>query len=81
MSLSFIQQKVAPTVTGRSKRTVLSADVLRLFFDVLFDEGVIRKEVFHKWASAAALQGKDAALNSVDGFFTWLTKTEAADSV
>lgn len=52
--------------------------MLRLFFDVLFDKGVISKEVFHKWASAAALQGKDVALDSVDGFFTWLTKSEAA---
>lgn len=34
----------------------VSADVLRLFFDVLFDEGVVRKEVFYQWASAAALQ-------------------------
>lgn len=73
---------------AKEKRTVskvmlgfFSADVLRLFFDVLFDEGVVRKEVFHKWASAAALQGKDAALSSVGGFFTWLNKTEAADCI
>lgn len=52
--------------------------MLRLFFDVLFDKGVISKEVFHKWALAAALQGKDVVLHSVDDFFTWLTKTEAA---
>lgn len=31
----------------------VSADVLRSFFDVLFDEGVVRKAVFHQWASAA----------------------------
>lgn len=59
----------------------VSADVLRLFFDILFDEGVVRKEVFYQWASAAALQGKVEALNSVDGFFTWLSKTQAADCV
>lgn len=48
--------------------------MLRLFFDVLFDKGVISKEVFHQWASAAVLQGNDVVLDSVDDFFTWLTE-------
>lgn len=56
----------------------VSADVLRLVFDVLFDEDVVRKEVFYKWSLAAARQGKDDAIASVSGFFLWLTETEAA---
>lgn len=59
---------------------LVSADVLRLFFDFLFDQGVVRKEVFHKWASAAALQGNGAALDSVGGFFRRLREPERSSS-
>lgn len=58
----------------------VSADVLRLFFDVLFDEGVVRKEVFLQWASAAALQGRVQALNSAGGFFSRLHEPESSIS-
>lgn len=58
----------------------VSADVLRLFFDFLFDKGIIRKEVFLKWASAAALQGKDVALTSVAGFLTRLREPECSSA-
>lgn len=61
-------------------RTVgfVSADVLWLVFDVLFDEDVIRKEVFYTWTLAAARQGKDDAIAPASCFFLWLIETEAA---
>lgn len=57
-----------------------AADVLQLLFDFLMDEGLVRKEVFHKWASAAALQGKEATLNSVDGLFSRRREPEYGSS-
>ncbi|CAF98129.1 unnamed protein product, partial [Tetraodon nigroviridis] len=56
-------------------------NVLRCFFEVLFDDGLVKREVFHKWASAVALQAKDVALNSVDGFFARLWEPESSSSV
>lgn len=56
----------------------VSADVLQLF-DVLFDEGVFRKEVFLEWTLAAAEKGNYLALTEpLSGFFMWLSKTEDA---
>lgn len=58
----------------------VSAAVLQSFFQVLLDEGIITKEVFHKWESTAAQQGKDDS-NSVAGFFTRLHEPEDRHAV
>ncbi|XP_072546958.1 eukaryotic translation initiation factor 4 gamma 1-like isoform X2 [Salminus brasiliensis] len=54
-------------------------NLLRMFFDVLYDEDVIKEEGFYKWESskdAAEQQGKGVALKSVTAFFTWLREAE-----
>ncbi|XP_078522295.1 eukaryotic translation initiation factor 4 gamma 1-like [Lissotriton helveticus] len=54
-------------------------NLLRMFFDALYDEDVIREEAFFKWESSkdpAEQQGKGVALKSVTAFFTWLREAE-----
>ncbi|XP_067898418.1 eukaryotic translation initiation factor 4 gamma 1a isoform X2 [Heterodontus francisci] len=54
-------------------------NLLRTFFDVLYDEDVISEEAFYKWESSkdpAEQQGKGVALKSVTAFFTWLREAE-----
>ncbi|XP_071998477.1 eukaryotic translation initiation factor 4 gamma 1 isoform X2 [Engystomops pustulosus] len=54
-------------------------NLLRMFFDALYDEDVIKEEPFYKWESskdAAEQQGKGVALKSVTAFFTWLREAE-----
>lgn len=54
-------------------------DLLRMFFDALYDEDVIKEEAFYKWESSKDLseqQGKGVALKSVTAFFTWLREAE-----
>uniref|UniRef100_A0A669B4E6 Eukaryotic translation initiation factor 4 gamma 1 n=1 Tax=Oreochromis niloticus TaxID=8128 RepID=A0A669B4E6_ORENI len=56
-----------------------SSDLLRMFFDTLYDEDVIKEEAFYKWESSkdpAEQQGKGVALKSVTAFFTWLREAE-----
>nr|XP_057935680.1 eukaryotic translation initiation factor 4 gamma 1-like isoform X2 [Doryrhamphus excisus] len=60
------------------------ANLLRMFFDTLYDEEVIREEAFYKWESSkdpAEEQGKGVALMSVTGFFTWLHQEDESDNV
>lgn len=55
------------------------ADLLRMFFDTLYDEDVIKEEAFYKWESSkdpAEQLGKGVALKSVTAFFTWLREAE-----
>uniref|UniRef100_A0A665UEI9 Eukaryotic translation initiation factor 4 gamma 1 n=1 Tax=Echeneis naucrates TaxID=173247 RepID=A0A665UEI9_ECHNA len=55
------------------------ANLLRMFFDTLYDEDVIKEEAFYKWESSkdpAEQQGKGVALKSVTAFFTWLREDE-----
>uniref|UniRef100_A0A7N9B197 Eukaryotic translation initiation factor 4 gamma 1-like n=1 Tax=Mastacembelus armatus TaxID=205130 RepID=A0A7N9B197_9TELE len=55
------------------------ANLLRMFFDALYDEDVIKEEAFYKWESSkdpAEQQGKGVALKSVTAFFTWLREAE-----
>uniref|UniRef100_A0A8C6LVX0 Eukaryotic translation initiation factor 4 gamma, 1a n=1 Tax=Nothobranchius furzeri TaxID=105023 RepID=A0A8C6LVX0_NOTFU len=55
------------------------ANLLRVFFDALYDEDVIKEDTFYKWESskdAAEQKGKGVALKSVTGFFTWLREAE-----
>lgn len=55
------------------------ADLLRMFFDCLYDEEVISEDAFYKWESSkdpAEQNGKGVALKSVTAFFTWLREAE-----
>ncbi|XP_069053873.1 eukaryotic translation initiation factor 4 gamma 1a isoform X4 [Lepisosteus oculatus] len=55
------------------------ANLLRMFFDTLYDEDVIKEEAFYKWESSkdpAEQLGKGVALKSVTAFFTWLREAE-----
>ncbi|XP_028974972.2 eukaryotic translation initiation factor 4 gamma 1a isoform X4 [Esox lucius] len=55
------------------------ANLLRSFFDTLYDEDVIKEEAFYKWESSkdpAEQTGKGVALKSVTAFFTWLREAE-----
>ncbi|KAK2895274.1 eukaryotic translation initiation factor 4 gamma 1-like isoform X2 [Channa argus] len=55
------------------------ANLLRMFFDALYDEDVIKEEAFYKWESSkdpAEQTGKCVALKSVTAFFKWLREAE-----
>lgn len=55
------------------------ADLLRMFFDCLYDEDVISEDAFCQWEVSkdpAEQQGKGVALKSVTAFFTWLREAE-----
>ncbi|XP_043846624.1 eukaryotic translation initiation factor 4 gamma 3 isoform X20 [Dromiciops gliroides] len=55
------------------------ANLLRMFFDCLYDEEVISEDAFYKWESSkdpAEQRGKGVALKSVTAFFTWLREAE-----
>ncbi|KAI5098581.1 eukaryotic translation initiation factor 4 gamma 1, partial [Silurus meridionalis] len=54
-------------------------NLLRMFFDVLYDEDIIKEDGFYKWESSkdpAEQQGKGVALKSVTAFFTWLREAD-----
>ncbi|XP_078414386.1 eukaryotic translation initiation factor 4 gamma 3-like isoform X16 [Cetorhinus maximus] len=54
-------------------------NLLRMFFDTLYDEDVISEDAFYKWESSkdpAEQSGKGVALKSVTAFFTWLREAE-----
>ncbi|KAM7139049.1 eukaryotic translation initiation factor 4 gamma 3 isoform 2-T2 [Macrochelys suwanniensis] len=54
-------------------------NLLRMFFDCLYDEEVISEDAFYKWESskdAGEQNGKGVALKSVTAFFTWLREAE-----
>ncbi|GAA6107879.1 eukaryotic translation initiation factor 4 gamma 3 isoform X1 [Tachysurus ichikawai] len=54
-------------------------NLLRMFFDCLYDEDVISEDAFYKWETSKDLaeqQGKGIALKSVTAFFTWLREAE-----
>uniref|UniRef100_A0A4W4F1D7 Eukaryotic translation initiation factor 4 gamma 3 n=1 Tax=Electrophorus electricus TaxID=8005 RepID=A0A4W4F1D7_ELEEL len=54
-------------------------NLLRMFFDCLYDEDVISEDAFYKWEASkdpAEQQGKGVALKSVTAFFTWLREAE-----
>ncbi|KAK9401375.1 eukaryotic translation initiation factor 4 gamma 1 [Crotalus adamanteus] len=55
------------------------ANLLRMFFDALYDEDVIKEDAFYKWELSkdpAEQQGKGVALKSVTAFYTWLREAE-----
>uniref|UniRef100_A0AAR2IYY5 Eukaryotic translation initiation factor 4 gamma, 3a n=1 Tax=Pygocentrus nattereri TaxID=42514 RepID=A0AAR2IYY5_PYGNA len=54
-------------------------NLLRMFFDCLYDEDVISEDAFYKWEASkdpAEQEGKGIALKSVTAFFTWLREAE-----
>uniref|UniRef100_A0A8C1Y4T1 Eukaryotic translation initiation factor 4 gamma, 3a n=1 Tax=Cyprinus carpio TaxID=7962 RepID=A0A8C1Y4T1_CYPCA len=54
-------------------------NLLRMFFDCLYDEDVISEDAFCQWETSkdpAEQQGKGVALKSVTAFFTWLREAE-----
>ncbi|XP_064423938.1 eukaryotic translation initiation factor 4 gamma 3 isoform X2 [Latimeria chalumnae] len=54
-------------------------NLLRMFFDCLYDEEVITEDAFYKWEGSkdpAEQNGKGVALKSVTAFFTWLREAE-----
>eukprot|EP00071_Canis_lupus_P018785 XP_013965828.1 eukaryotic translation initiation factor 4 gamma 1 [Canis lupus familiaris] len=61
----------------------LLADLLRMFFDALYDEDVVKEDAFYSWESSkdpAEQQGKGVALKSVTAFFKWLREAEEEES-
>ncbi|XP_004577797.2 eukaryotic translation initiation factor 4 gamma 1 isoform X2 [Ochotona princeps] len=55
------------------------ANLLRMFFDALYDEDVVKEEAFYSWESSkdpAEQRGKGVALKSVTAFFKWLREAE-----
>ncbi|XP_068504818.1 eukaryotic translation initiation factor 4 gamma 1a isoform X5 [Syngnathus scovelli] len=55
------------------------ANLLRMFFDALYDADVIKDDAFYKWESSkdtAEQNGKGVALKSVTAFFSWLREPE-----
>nr|P41110.1 RecName: Full=Eukaryotic translation initiation factor 4 gamma 1; Short=eIF-4-gamma 1; Short=eIF-4G 1; Short=eIF-4G1; AltName: Full=p220 [Oryctolagus cuniculus]AAA31242.1 initiation factor 4-gamma [Oryctolagus cuniculus] len=59
------------------------ANLLRMFFDALYDEDVVKEEAFYSWESSkdpAEQQGKGVALKSVTAFFKWLREVEEEES-
>ncbi|XP_033113712.1 eukaryotic translation initiation factor 4 gamma 3-like isoform X2 [Anneissia japonica] len=56
--------------------------LLRILFDVLYDEDVICEETFYSWhanTDPRESEGKGVALKSVTSFFTWLREAEPDD--
>ncbi|XP_037644118.1 eukaryotic translation initiation factor 4 gamma 1-like [Sebastes umbrosus] len=54
-------------------------NLLQMFFDILYDEDVIKEEAFHEWEASrdpAEQKGKGVAKRSVTAFFTWLREAE-----
>uniref|UniRef100_UPI0037E9C5A0 eukaryotic translation initiation factor 4 gamma 3 isoform X3 n=1 Tax=Semicossyphus pulcher TaxID=241346 RepID=UPI0037E9C5A0 len=54
-------------------------NLLRMFFDCLYDEDVISEDAFYMWETSkdpAEQHGKGVALKSVTAFFTWLREAE-----
>lgn len=80
---SFIPWKYSLSITTTAPRTdgvfYVLTDLLRMFFDCLYDEEVISEDAFYKWESSkdpAEQNGKGVALKSVTAFFTWLREAE-----
>ena len=60
----------------------LFTDVLRTFFDTLYDEDIISEDAFNQWDQdeEPAEAGKGVARSSVVQFFNWLREAEEEDS-
>ncbi|ELW46901.1 Eukaryotic translation initiation factor 4 gamma 1 [Tupaia chinensis] len=59
------------------------ANLLRTFFDALYDEDVVKEDAFYSWEGSkdpSEQQGKGVALKSVTAFFKWLREAEEEES-
>jgi len=59
------------------------ANLLKMFFDCLYDEDIISEEAFYQWNASddpAEMQGKGVAKTSVQQFFQWLREAEDEDA-
>ncbi len=77
--MTFLIQIVMKYLVNLFLSLLPPSDLLRMFFDTLYDEDVIKEEAFYKWESSkdpAEQQGKGVALKSVTAFFTWLREAE-----
>ncbi|XP_067141200.1 eukaryotic translation initiation factor 4 gamma 3-like isoform X2 [Centruroides vittatus] len=57
-------------------------DVLRIMFDLLYDEELISEDAFTQWEQStdpAEQEGKGVALKSVSSFFSWLKQADGED--
>lgn len=57
-------------------------DVLRVMFDLLYDEELISEDAFTQWEQStdpAEQEGKGVALKSVASFFSWLKQVDGED--
>ena len=55
------------------------SDVLRIFFDTLYDEDIISEDAFNAWDNStdqAEQAGRGVARKSVVQFFRWLREAE-----
>ncbi|KAM9790515.1 eukaryotic translation initiation factor 4 gamma 1a isoform 6-T6 [Syngnathus typhle] len=60
------------------------ANLLRMFFDTLYDADVIKEDAFYKWESskdAAEQNGKGVALKSATAFFSWLREPDPEEQL
>ncbi|EHB01233.1 Eukaryotic translation initiation factor 4 gamma 1 [Heterocephalus glaber] len=58
-------------------------NLLRMFFNALYDEDMVKEEAFYSWKSSkdpAEQLGKGMALKSVTAFFNWLREAEEEES-
>ncbi|EHB11604.1 Eukaryotic translation initiation factor 4 gamma 1 [Heterocephalus glaber] len=58
-------------------------NLLRMFFDELYDEDMVKEEAFYSWESSkdpAVQLGKGVGLKSVTAFFNWLREAEVEES-
>ncbi|KAJ8332711.1 hypothetical protein SKAU_G00425000 [Synaphobranchus kaupii] len=77
--------KAAVTGDSSSSRALIvkldqPPNLLRMFFDCLYDEDVISEDAFYKWENSKDPRGeqlgKGVALKSVTTFFMWLREAE-----
>lgn len=57
----------------------LISGVLRIIFDLLYDEDIISEDAFNHWEKSTdpnEQEGKGVAMRQVVQFFTWLREAE-----
>uniref|UniRef100_G1R3G8 Eukaryotic translation initiation factor 4 gamma 1 n=1 Tax=Nomascus leucogenys TaxID=61853 RepID=G1R3G8_NOMLE len=75
----WIEQKELQALYALQAFVVTLDNLLRMFFDALYDEDVVKEDAFYSWESSkdpAEQQGKGVALKSVTAFFKWLREAE-----
>ena len=54
--------------------------MIRVLFDLLYDEDIIREDVFFKWKSEVREDGHAISALSLKGFFEWLNEAEVENA-